>query len=545
MAERLTLNQLVGVRIPGGQPYPSSIASLKGTRQRTLKSRKKTMINALLLCLIQSWPTSRAELSNYSATSSFEDVISFVQTLEKSNSSIRMSFIGKSTEGRPIPMVIVSNPKISNVTEARRYEKLIVYIQANIHAGEVEGKEATLHLLRKIAKEEYNGGSAWLKNIVFIINPIYNADGNEKWGPVAKNRPEQDGPELVGVRSNGQGFDLNRDCIKAESPEMQTALANIYNQYDPDVVIDLHTTNGTRHGFDLTYSPPLNPNTDAAIMKYARDKLLPDVRKQMVKKFGKDLFDYGNGTKGDNPRWTTFEPLGRYVTNYAGLRGSIGILSEATTYIPFKDRILATEQFVTLILDHLSKNRNTILKLRKEFKLPEELGIEFALEKSRVEKVPIEKLEPGETKPSTGRPKKLEMIQMDVFDRFSLTKTAKVPFAYLIPETETKTIELLKMHGIVIKRIDAGKTFSGAEFNIQKLSQATQPFQGHKLIRIEGEYINTTVKANAGDYLVQTKQRLGGLTFWILEPESPDGAVAWGFLGENLSGVFPIRKVWK
>lgn len=502
------------------------------------------MLGTVLCLTLTALPLSRAELSNYSATSSYEDVITFVRSLEQASPCLHLSFIGKSTEGRPIPMIIVSNPQVKNPSEARKSKKLIVYVQANIHAGEVEGKEAALHLMRQIAKDESNRGSLWLKNIVFIFNPIYNSDGNEKWGPVAKNRPEQDGPDLVGIRANGQGFDLNRDCIKAESPEMQAALNSIYVPWDPDVVLDLHTTDGTRHGFDLTYSPPLNPNTDEAILKYSRDVLLPDVRKESRRLYGKDLFDYGNGTLGDNPRWSSFEPFGRYVTNYAGLRGSIGILSEATTFIPFKDRILATERFVTSVLNHVSKNRTNILQMRKSFRIPAQLGVDFTMSKSRIESVPIEKLEPGEPKPSTGRPKQIQMVMMEIFDRFTATKTSKVPIAYLIPKEQTNTIELLKKHGIVVEKIQASKAFSVAEFSIKKFTQASQPFQGHKLIRLEGEFSNTTYRADVGDFLVPTNQRLGSLAFWILEPESPDGAAAWGFLGEKLSGVFPIRKVW-
>ncbi|MEQ1933455.1 MAG: M14 family metallopeptidase [Fimbriimonadaceae bacterium] len=502
------------------------------------------MLLPLLVLSTQAWPLSKAESTNYDATSSYQDVVDFMNTIQKMGAPMTMQWIGESTEGRKIPLAIISNPPVKSAKEARAQGKLVVYIQGNIHAGEVEGKEAALHLLRKIAQDHKFKGSDWLKHMVILMNPIYNADGNEKWGPVERNRPEQDGPKVVGVRPNGQGFDLNRDSIKAESPEMRAAMDHIFRPWDPDAVLDLHTTDGTRHGFDLTYAPPLHPNTDPAILSYSRDKLMPDVRKESVQKYGKDLFDYGNGSRGETPRWSSFEPYGRYVTNYAGLAGRIGVLSEATTFIPFKDRIVATERFVTSVLDHFVKNRANILKMRANFKMPEELGVKFAMAQGRVEDVPIERLAAGERPPSTGRPKVTEMIKMQVWDRFVATRMAKVPRAYVIPRTEVKLMRLLTRHGIDFTTIKTAEPAPAEIFTITKFTRANNAFQGHRLISLEGTFRPETLTLSPGDYVVPTNQRLGRLAFTMLEPEAEDNAAAWGFLGEELSGDYPIKKVY-
>ncbi|MES1227961.1 MAG: M14 family zinc carboxypeptidase, partial [Armatimonadota bacterium] len=290
------------------------------------------MLSSLVagIALAGVWPVNVAEASGYHKTSSYEDVVSFITQLEKAGAPIENRWIGKSTEGRKIPLVIVSDPPVHTAQEARAKGKLVVYIQANIHAGEVEGKEAALIMLRRIAQDKAAGKPTLLKDMVLLVNPIYNADGNEKWGPVAKNRPEQDGPDIVGLRANGQNFDLNRDCIKAESPEMKAALESVYTKWDPDVVMDLHTTDGTRHGYELTYSPPLNPSTPNEVRTYSQDVLLPAVRADLKANKGILTFDYGNA---EGTAWRTFGQEGRYVTNYAGLCNRIGILSEATTFI--------------------------------------------------------------------------------------------------------------------------------------------------------------------------------------------------------------------
>jgi Zinc carboxypeptidase len=491
---------------------------------------------------VQDWPQTTAEKSNYEATSTYADVVEFLDQLEKRGAPMKVKWIGESTEGRKIPLCVVSNPPVASAQEARAQGKLVVYIQGNIHAGEVEGKEAALVLLRRIAKDR--DPNKWLRKMVLLVNPIYNSDGNEKFGPVERNRPEQDGPKQVGVRANGQNFDLNRDSIKAESPEMRAVLSGIFNPWDPDAVMDLHTTNGTRHGFDLTYAPPLDPNTEPAILAYSRDRLLPDVRKESVQKYGKDLFDYGNASRIGAPRWSSFEPYGRYVTNYAGLCNRIGVLSEATTYIPFKDRIVATDRFVTSVLDHFARNADDIARMRKNLTMPSELGVRFEMAQGREEVVPLEKLAEGEARPLTGRPKVLEGVKMPVFDRFKAVKMAKVPKAYLIPASQIQAVRLLSRHGIEIQKLTKTESYRGQVFTISEMVRANSAFQGHRLIRLEGTFADGAFDGQAGDFLVSAHQKLGRLVFSLLEPEGLDGVAAWEFLGTDLKGEYPIKKVF-
>jgi hypothetical protein len=510
-------------------------------------------IAAAIVLQTPDWPQTRAEKSNYAETSHYEDVVAFVRALQVKGAPVSLIWMGESAEGRKMPLVIASRPFLTTPEQARRSGKPIIYIQANIHAGEVEGKEAAQALLREWCKK----APSVLDKAVILMTPIYNIDGNEKWGPVERNRPEQDGPALVGVRPNGQNFDLNRDCIKAESPEMPGVLEFVYKGWDPDVVMDLHTTDGTRHGFELTYSPPLNPNTDSAVMKYTRDELLPQVRAQLRKQNGIELFDYGNAEgRGEQRSWRSFEPLGRYVTNYAGLRNRIGILSEATTFIPFKARVLATEQFVQACVDHLLKNAKRVVEMTRgadqrvvswgnePAKAPA-LGVRFEFDQRGSEDIPLEKLAAGQPQPRGGRPKELMKVKMPVFDRFKVSKTAPFPAAYLIPASEMDTVALLRRHGIVVEKMGKEGWAGQADlFIVSAVNQATQTYQGHKLIRIEGTFKRSQVFFGPG-YLVRTAQPLGALAFYMLEPESLDGVCAWELLkqGPVVNQPFAIVKV--
>lgn len=500
------------------------------------------------------WPLTRAERSNYGETSTYDDVVQFVHALQQQGAPLRIIYIGKSTEGRPIPMVVCSNPLVANPLEAKRSGKPIVYIQANIHAGEVEGKEAAQQLLRDYCRDH----NKVLDKLVLIVNPIYNADGNEKFGPMSRNRPGQNGPESVGVRPNGQGLDLNRDCVKAESPEMQAALDSIYTKWDPDVIMDLHTTDGVRHGYDLTYSPPTNPNCDPGVLRYSRDLLLPAVRTEMRNKHKWEFFDYiGDLQFQGKQAWCTFGSEARYVSNYAGFRNRIGILSEAVVYLPFKDRVNTTYEFVDSVLNKIAKDAATVVRLTKQAdenatKMANaagksELGVRFDLESRGDEFVLLEKRPAaGATRPS-GRPTEIERVKMPVMDRFKSTRMAKYPCAYIIPATETKTIELLLKHGIVVERFRTEVNFGVDEFIVGEFFQAPTPFQNHKLIRLEGKFERTKHTVEPGDFIVSCAQPMGPLAFHLLEAESVDGAMAWGFLGEKfeVGSKFPIRKTYQ
>ncbi len=501
-------------------------------------------ISLLLTTQASVWPQTRAERTQYKETSTYVDVVSFVQDLQRAGAPIRVGWMGTSTEGKDIPWVIAARPMVSSPSQAKASGKPIIYIQANIHAGEVEGKEAAQALLRDYCREP----KGLLDKVILIVVPIYNIDGNEKFGPQARNRPGQEGPESVGVRANGQDLDLNRDCMKAESPEMQGVLRHVYT-WDPDVVFDLHTTDGTRHGYQMTYSPGLHPNQDPAIRKFTQDELLPKIRRE-VAKTGLRMFDYGNMARvAEKPVWQTFGYEGRYVTNYASLRNRISILSEAMTNCTFEVRVKATEQFVDSCLKEIVRQSKRVMAMTmaadsavvEMARSAPELGVRFEMASRGTEDVLIEKSSAAKR---TGPITEWEAIKMPVFDRFKATRMAKFPVAYLLPADSIKVVDLLLLHGIQVERLTADWKGGAQIFVISEAIVAKNPFQGHRLVRLEGTYQAKQLTHEKGAYLVRTSQPLGILAFDLLEAESLDGVAAWGAFGEDWSAikVFPVVK---
>lgn len=501
---------------------------------------------------IQNGPVSKAEATAYKETSSYADVVKFLDELKATGAPIDIRSSGKSTEGRSIPLVIAARPMVKTPEEAAKSGKLIVYIQANIHAGEVEGKEAALSLLRKYCQDKHG----ILDKAILLVQPIYNCDGNEKFAPQARNRPGQNGPEMVGVRYNGQNLDLNRDCMKAESPEMQGVLSSIYS-WNPHAMFDLHTTDGTRHGYQLTYSGPLNPNTNPMILQYANDELLPSVRKSMRAKYKKEIFDYGNGVNEQGKwRFETFGGEPRYVTNYAGLRNIIPILSESVVYETFEDRVKDTEHFVDECMQKLVRDSKRIQSNKKKIEsammswnkptvMAPALATRYEMASRGEEDVLLEKdLASGGRR--SGPVRNIESIKMPVFDRFDGKKLVPVPAGYILPESATDQIAKLKMHGIIVSRLEQSKLKSSQvqSFRITKFDQARSAFQGHKLITLDGDWFETQVPTQG--FVVWLDQPLGLLAFEMLEPDCIDGLSAWGSFGETFTvgSHHPVLRVF-
>ncbi|MCX6569592.1 MAG: M14 family zinc carboxypeptidase, partial [Candidatus Aminicenantes bacterium] len=193
-------------------------------------------------------PKTTAETTEYAATSTYADVLSFIHELQKLSPLVRVETICTSTEGRDIPLLVIGKPLPQDPLALRYDKRVVVYFQANIHAGEVEGKEATLMLVRDILLDPK---LPYLDKVVLLVAPIFNADGNDKMDP--RNRQGQVGPEKgSGVRHNGQNLDLNRDAMKLESPEMRGLVRNVLLRWDPLILVDCHTTDGSYHEEPVT-----------------------------------------------------------------------------------------------------------------------------------------------------------------------------------------------------------------------------------------------------------------------------------------------------
>lgn len=492
-----------------------------------------------------------AERSGYTETTRHADVVAFLDTLARRDPWMRPATLGYTTEGRRIPLVVwgdVADASPASVRAARAAGKAVVFVLANIHAGEVEGKEAMLAMLRSMVGRH---DGAWAERLVLVVAPIYNADGNERVR--LDNRPLQLGPVGgMGQRPNAQGLDLNRDMMKLASPEARALVAAL-DAYAVDALLDLHTTNGSTHAYHLTYAPGLAPDTPRPIDAYLRGTLLPFAAERMRAAAGYEIEHYGNldgafGEPGGLPGWSSFEPHPRYVTNYVGLSGRLGILSEAYSYAPFDERIRATDLFVRAALDRIAADAPSVRRMVDD--AARQRPATFATATTFAPPVvrPIlldsatEELNPYSglmMLRRTGRPRP---TPMPVRDAFVATATAPLPAAYLVPDTMRAVFDRLAIHGVASE--PAQGRFEVDRFRIDSMRVAPRPFQNVRARRIWGRDERAAVDG-AGYRLVRLDGGKARLAAALLDPRAPDGFTTWALFDGFLTAqpTHPVLRV--
>ncbi len=500
---------------------------------------------------------SRAERTNYEETSGYQDVVAFVDALARRSDRVRVETFGRTEEGRALPLLIVADPPVATPREAAASGKPVVFVFANIHGGEVEGKEALHEIGRRLALGDLR---ALLERVVVLIAPIYNADGNERVD--LANRTAQNGPVAgVGRRENAKGLDLNRDFVKLEAAETR-ALVGAIDRWDPHVTLDLHTTNGSYHGYHLTYSIPLNPNVDARILSYHRDRMMPALGRAMVERHRFRTYYYGNFSgPAEDRTWRAFDHRPRIGQNYVGFRNRLTILSEAYSYLGFQRRIEVTAAFVEEILRFAAANGAEIRDLTRRADLDAQrlpgrsMGVAFEM---RPLAEPVEILT-GEVvrvkNPRSGREMtamvedKTTPVRMRDFGVFAATKSIAAPSAWLLRrEAATEVaIEKLLAHGIVVEELTGALTAEVESFAIAQAVRSPRAFQGHNEVRLAGEYRKETVGFAAGSIVVRASQPLGALAFYLLEAESDDSLATWNFLDSYAAAgkTYPVYRLLK
>jgi len=510
-------------------------------------------------------PLTVAEASGFTATSLHADVMKFIKELQRKSSLLRVETLCVSPEGRTIPLLVIGQPVPSSPLALLNERKAVVYIQANIHAGEVEGKEASLMLARDILLQE---NPPYLENLVILIAPIFNADGNEKISP--DNRRSQAGPEKgVGVRYNGQNLDLNRDGMKMESPEVQGLVRNVLNRWDPVLLADLHTTNGSYHQEPVTYVWSLNPNGDISLIEFMREKMMPAISQNLKKKYDVLSVPYGNFMDFREPEkgWRPSGPEPRYLTNYIGLRNRLAILNENYSYADYKTRVMGCYYFLHSILEYCSDHKDEIRELiSKADRRTIQRGLHpsendtFAVEydlKSLDKKITILGYEVKVEEREGGRPRitrtdKVKAYTVPYFVDFVPKRTVSFPFGYLIPTADTEITEKLLQHGILVERLTEPARLEVESFRITEIKGEERLYQGHRMNTTKGEYFREEKEFPEGSLFISTAQPLGSLAAYLLEPESDDGLLVWNFFDRYIVPqwgraplAYPVYKLLK
>ncbi len=543
-----------------------------------------------------------AERSNYTATARYAEVIALLDRLADAErpgalpgaALARRGRMGFSFENREIPLLIIADPPVRTPDEAEQSGKVILFAFGNIHAGEVCGKEALPVLARDIlSNPAAPENRALLSRAVLVLAPIYNTDGNER---VSKdNRPGQVGPsEGMGQRPNAQGFDLNRDYVRLEAPETR-AMVSFLHEWRPHLIVDTHTTNGSKHRWTITYEAPLHAASHPAPVAFVRSALLPEAARRL-KAAGYDAFWYGE-LSDDSKEWRTYSGQARFGGNYHGLIGRASVLSEAYAYAPYKDRVLATTAFVRACFDVAAERAEA---LREACARAEADTESRGAEPGPDDLVPLTQRiaafpepvtflgyeAPRSTAPREENPHRPQPEDTPAewpvthFGRFEAAASVPRPLGYLVPMRMTRVIETLGLHGLRSVPLEDAMPIPALlrveTHVVTASSRSERPFQGARLVTLETERRPATrtftgvpravrdinrMREGGGrgappppgpdEWLfVPTAQPLGTLAVILLEPMSEDGLATWGFFNDAKTGEppapgqeFPVLRV--
>jgi dipeptidyl aminopeptidase/acylaminoacyl peptidase len=467
-----------------------------------------------------------AERTNYAETSRNADVLAFCDALNKAVPGVGFSTFGTSGDGQPLPLLTLTRPPHDAATD-----RPAVLVFANIHAGEVDGKEAVLALARDLARDK----SPLLDALRILIVPNLNPDGNDRFG---RHRPDQNGPDLVGTRENAAGRDLNRDFVKLDTPEVR-ALVKLVNTWKPVAAVDCHTTNGSAHRYALTHDGPRHPAAGPALISLARDAILPDVAMRMRAATGFDCFPYGNFNRGRD-RWETYPAQPRYGVQYLAARGVLALLSESYTHAPFADRVRATYAFVKGTLESVAAHADRLTKLP-----PADGPVPL---RTRTVPAGTATVRGFVAKGAGQKPAADDAPQdypVQLVTAVEPTLTVNLPAAYYVPPGFPQIVQTLQRHGLPVSELHEDVEVTADAYTVAAVKRSDRPYQGRSLLTIEAEARPTTELVRAGGVVVPTAGPLGRLAGLLLEPQSEDGLAAWDGFGPAVAegNRFPVLRL--
>ena len=484
--------------------------------------------------------TTVAERSGYRQTGRYDEVIALCDAYQQAYpQAVRCFDFGTSPQGRPMKAMAVSTRGALTPEAAAAQGLPVVLAQGGIHAGEIDGKDAGFGLLRDLLRGK--AGKGLLDKAVLLFVPVFNVDGHENFR--AWNRPNQRGPEEMGFRVTAQRYNLNRDYVKADAPEMRAMLA-LVNAWDPLVALDLHVTDGAKFRHDISITgEPVNSGDEG--LREAGRALKDGILARLKAQGSLPVGFYPSFVEDDNPASGFAEGVStpRFSHGYYPLRNRLAILVETHSWKPYPERVRATYNTVldalSLVAEHgtawqalaqAADARATALggqpvpldyTVTDAKRFVEFLGYAYTRTPSEISGGLMTRYDE--------RTPQLWMLPLRDTVAPSLVVTAPKAGYLVPPEQAARVGTQLQAHDIAFRTLDAALPATAVQvFEADNVKFAPTPVEGHQRATVAGQWTSATVDVPAGTLFVPIAQPKARLLMTILEPQASDSMAAWG-----------------
>ncbi|HVF50498.1 MAG TPA: M14 family metallopeptidase [Pyrinomonadaceae bacterium] len=487
------------------------------------------------------WAT-HTEKTDYRETPRYDDTIAYARKLDAASPLIQYREFGRSGEGRALPLLVVAEGGTMSPQSARKAGKAVVLIQACIHSGEPDGKDAGFALLRDIAVTKTVEGL--LSHVVVLFIPIYNTDGHERASPY--NRINQNGPAEMGWRGNATNLNLNRDYMKAEAPETRAWL-RLWNEWNPDLFIDCHVTDGADFRYNITYLYERHANVAAPVSQWSRaafdTKIVPATEAS-----GNVLSTYLVFRDNRDPQkgLESFIATPRFSTGYSTvIRNRPGLLIETHMIKDYRSRVRGTYDLLRATLAEVNRDHESLLRAVRqadEQTLTEGrtfdparrfvLGIEFTEKPAPMLLKGFEYRTELSDVSGTMRVEwgtKPQDLNVPFYGEAEASRTVAPPLFYVVPAQWTQVIDKLAAHGLRLQRLASAATLEVESYRFRDVKFGAASFEGRVMASFKTEPVRERRSFPAGSVVVPMAQASARAAVHLLEPDAPDSLAAWGF----------------
>jgi dipeptidyl-peptidase 4 len=463
-------------------------------------------------------PQTGAERAGFERHTSHDELMEFLYDVQSRSDRMLIRHLARTDEGRVMPLVILGTPPTATPGTAFFSGKPLLFITGNVHGIERAGREGSLQLIRDLALTPR--GRELLDRVNVLVVPTLNPDGTERR-----------------TRTNTLGYDMNRDFIVAETPEISAILEQVLTEWWPDVYVDVH--NGGAYPYNLTYQATLHPSADAELVAFANGPMFDAVKRHLE---SQDMrFYWYSGPRRDAATgewsWHTTEPWARKQHSYGGLHNMITLLYEipgrwtlAQQADNAREGLLGLLQFIAA---EPAQVRGTVVAARRRtLDAPAERVVLSVAESAHPQPEQFYIMDNDQPRLVTGTNRTLWIA----------TETRQRPWAYAFDGNLHRIAELMRRHAIEVERLEAPAQVGVERFRLTGIEWANAPYQNHLNATATVQTVPETLTLPAGTYLVRLSQNAARLAAQLMEPDTDDSVLVWNFLDPILPGAEALQR---